>query len=305
MSDGRTDPGSGAASARYPGTFMLAFREALDSLHWRFQRWRGHLVECVDEKGDEHVIGLENIYRHCRKQPRADWPGMIAEFLRTVGAADDPETIPEDLTTVADRLMVRVGPRFQLGGDAKVWSQPLGETGLHANLVIDFPDRMAYVTEELVADSGRRGEEWLERALANLRDKAPADCLEPIDELSGLRMGNVGDSYDSSRSLILDTLLPESTVDGCFVALPGRDQLFVLPVTGQSIGEVHLLKLLTTKSYQSAPYAISDEVFWVRKGIWHLFSIKVQGKQVTIEPPPEFLEVLDRLNPDADHEALA
>ena len=284
---------------------MLAFREALATLGWQFQRWQGDLVQCADESGDEHTIGLENIYRRCRREPRKEWPAVVAEFLKAVGAADDPKSVPENLAAVADRLLVRIGPPLHVGGDAKVWSRQLGDTGLFANLVIDFPDRMAYVTEELVTNSGRPGTEWLDRALANLRDKSPPDCLKVIDDDTGLHASNAGDSYDSSRALILDTLLPEFAADGCFAALPSRDQLFVLPVNRAAMAHVHLLKVVALKEYQSTPYAISDEVFWVRGGVWQLFPIKIEGKQVTIEPPPDFIEVLERLNPTGDDEALA
>ena len=47
-------------------------------------------------------------------------------------------------------------------------AKALFDTGLCVNLVIDYPNRMFYVTEKLVAESARSGNAWLQQALANL-----------------------------------------------------------------------------------------------------------------------------------------
>src|SRR4051812_29207279 len=108
-SRGRSHPGLGSSSPRYPGTFLLAFREAVAGLGWQVRKWMGHLVECADPEGREHVVGLENLYRRARQHDRATWPSVITEFLQTVTAGNDTETMPNELATVADRLLVRLG----------------------------------------------------------------------------------------------------------------------------------------------------------------------------------------------------
>ena len=293
----RSDPGQGSGPPRYPGTFLLAFREAAAGMGWQVRRWKGVLVECVDDEGHDHLVGLENLFRRARQAQREGWPALITEFLKTVGTIDPGENLPEELAAVADRLLVRLGPPMKaLPGDASVWSQPLEDTGLAVNLVVDYPNRMAYVTEDLVENSGRPGGEWLATALDNLQARTPAEAFEVVDQDTGLRICSVADAYDSSRALLLDRLLPETSADGCFVSLPGRDSLFLLPVGPKALTQVHLLKVLAEKNYQNAPYPISDEVFWVRGGVWRRFPIRVQSERITVEPPPEFLEVLGRLS---------
>jgi hypothetical protein len=71
-----------------------------------------------------------------------------------------------------------------------------------------------------------------------------------------------------------------------------------MPVTGSALGYVPLLKSIAEHSYRTAPYAIADEVFWIRAGCWHRFPIELQGEKVTAEPPPEFLEILDSIEDD-------
>jgi hypothetical protein len=300
-SHNRSDPGQGSGPPRYPGTFLLAFREAARRLNWEVRRWLGPAVECVDAHGREQVVGLENLYRRARSEERSTWPELIAEFLSSVPSEQfEP---PSDLEAVADRLMVRVGGPLLAESPGKVggltvWAQPLVEPNLVLNLVIDYPQSMSYVTADMVANSGRPGQDWVERAVANLTARTPTDCLTIVDADSGLRQCTVGDAYDSSRALLLDTLLPESAADGTLVALPGRDHLLVLPVNAVGLAHVPMLKALAEKFHKTTPYAISGDVFWVRRGSWFAFGIDLQSDRVTVEPPPEFLEVLQRLAPE-------
>jgi hypothetical protein len=296
---GRSDPGHGSGPARYPGTFLLAFREAARELKWEVRRWLGAAVECADAEGREHQVGLENLYRRARRVDRAEWPALIVDFLRTAGSIQEDDGLPTDLAAVAEQLLVRLGqPPRSLPDDAKVWTQMLDATGLCLNLVVDYPNRMFYVTEKLVSESGRPGSAWLEQALANLRARTPEDCFEVVFEESGMLSCNVSDAYDSSRALLLHMLMPDTPADGCFVALPGRDHLLVQPVTLDGLTNVHLLKVLADKNYRSTPYPISDQVFWVRDGVWRVFPIEIQGEKVTVQPPEEFVEILRRLVPD-------
>jgi hypothetical protein len=277
---------------------MLAVREAIADLNWRVSRWLGDTIECLDAEGREHVVGLENVYRRARRLPREEWPGLIAEFLASVQVAEQAENQPAELAAVADQLLVRLGRPFTaLPNGTRVWSQALAGTDFGVNLVIDFPRSMSYVTEQLVQDSGRTGDEWLERALANLRARTPADCFQEIHEESGMLLCGVADAYDASRALILDALLPESAALGWFIALPGRDELLILPVTPRAFPHVHLLKILALKNFKSAPYPISEEVFWIQEGVWRHFPIEVGAQEISIRPPKEFLPLLEQLSP--------
>ncbi|MBY0521870.1 MAG: hypothetical protein K2R98_00640 [Gemmataceae bacterium] len=297
----RSDPGFGSGPPRYPGTFLLAFREAIGGLGWQAKRWLGNAVECVDAEGSQQVVGLENLFRRARRVERNEWKDLITEFLRQVNVTEQKDDLPTDLATVADQLLVRLGKPLQsLPDEARVWAQPLDGTDLVLTLVIDYPQRMIYVTEKLIADSGKEGAVWLDQALANLRARSEDDSLEVVHEESGMLLCNVGDAYDSSRAMILDTLLPEVGPEGYFVAIPSRDQLMVLPVRKDSLPFIHVMKLLVEKDFKTAPYPISDDVFWVRDGNWRLFGIDVQGQKVTLQPPEDFMEVLEEFLPDAE-----
>jgi hypothetical protein len=290
----RSNPGHGSNPPLYPGSFLLAFREALAGQNWQALRWLGHAVVCRTADGHEHTVGLDNLYRRARQAPREDWPALIADFLRTVGSVTLESGIPDDLNAAAGQLLPRIGRPFSQG-ELKVWSQPLGDTGLFVTLVVDYPDRMTYVSEDLVARSGQPGETWLGRALDNLQTRTPADWCHVLDEDTGVLVAVVGDAYDSSRVLLLDRLLPETAAAGCFVAPIGRDRTFLLPVSLESLECVHLLKVLADKDYHNIPYPITDQVLWAHGATWRRFPIELNGDEATATPPAELVELLNRL----------
>jgi hypothetical protein len=79
----RSHPVSGESQPRYPGTFLLAVREALASQGWVIRSWLGNAIKCVDSIGREQVIGLENLFRRARQVDRAQWPELVVDFLQT------------------------------------------------------------------------------------------------------------------------------------------------------------------------------------------------------------------------------
>jgi len=280
---------------------MLAFREALAEMKWQAKRWLGDAVECLDEEGEEHVVGLENLYRRARREERETWPALIADFLRRIHAAEKAAQIDAKLADVADQLMLRIGPSMIAVADKlKVWCRPLEGTSLFVNLVIDQPDTMSYVTEEMMNTSNQPADHWYEHALANLRQRTSPENLEVVHSESGISLCSTGDAYDATRSLLVEMLMPQMPDAGCLVAIPSRDELLVLPLTAEALPHVHLMKLLAEKNYRSAPYSVSDEVYWVRQGHWQAFPMTIRGEEITVRPPDEFLTFFPKPNDDPE-----
>jgi hypothetical protein len=297
----RSDPGQGSRTPHYPGTFLLAFREAAGGLGWQVRRWLGHTVECADAEGQPLTVGVENLYRRARRANRSDWPALITEFLRTVASAGRSANLPTDLAHVAGQLLVRLGPPLSAPSpEGRVWAEPLNDTALSVSLVVDFPDRLCYVTDQLVESSGQPGAVWLRQALANLRARTPPDCFKVVDAESGILVCGVADAYDTSRALLLDDLLPDTRAEGFFVALPGRDELLVLPVSAPALAHVHLLRVLAEKNFRTTPYPISPHVYWIQAETWYDFPIEIQGQNVAIRPPEAFVALLKTLLPEEE-----
>jgi hypothetical protein len=246
----RRNPGHGFGGPRYPGTFLLALREAFGRVNWQPRRWLGDAVECADGTGREQVLALENLYRRVRAVERTTWPEALAEFLAQL-PDEALEDAPANLDDVAERILVRLGPPFSpKSSPVDVWSQTVADSLVVATLVVDYPNSMSYVTSAMIAESGKDGAYWYERALENLRKSTPAGCLVEVHAESGLLQCEVGDAYDSSRALILDDLLPAHADDGYFVAVPGRDHLLVLGVAAPTLAFLPWLRSVAIRTHR-------------------------------------------------------
>jgi hypothetical protein len=71
-----------------------------------------------------------------------------------------------------------------------------------------------------------------------------------------------------------------------------------MPVTSSALQFLPMLKVVAKKNFQNAPYPITDEVFWIHQGQWRLFGITVQNNEATVQPPAEFLPLLEQLLPE-------
>src|SRR5260370_8572092 len=115
-----------------------------------------------------------------------------------------------------------------------------------------------------------------------------------------MRQAGAGAATVSSRVLLLEALWPAHRADGSVAPLPGREELLVLPVTATGVAHVPLLKALAEKNFQTAPYPITDQVFWLHGGVWRPFPIEIRGDRVTLQPPAEFTAALPLLVPEND-----
>src|SRR5919201_2624706 len=174
-------------SPEFPPAFVRAVNAAIRRMGWRVQSWQSDGVECLDEGGEKASFGLDNLYRRVKDLERAEWADAIAEHLRRVSAALREKPSETDLNEVADRLLLRVGKPFGAGlPGPHPWSHALEGTDLVVNVVIDYPETMAYVTAEMIGRSGKPGGHWLEVALDNLRQMTTPDQLDLIDEETGI-----------------------------------------------------------------------------------------------------------------------
>jgi hypothetical protein len=288
-------PGSGTPSAM-PGGFRAAITSELSGMGYSVVGWEPDGVNVIaPDRDGEQFIGLSNLYRRAKGAEKAEWPSMIRDFLGHVTGAITTTHIPDDLTTVASRLRPRLGKPFTREGKAHPWGIPLSETGLEINLVIDFPHTMAYVTDDMLAKTGKAGEDLLDLALANLRRETPPDFFDRVSDELDIYVGHSGDGYDSARALLIDDLLPDSPA-GFWVVIPTREEIAVWPVSFGALEKIHVIKMFAQDNFREHAYPVTDEVFWLWQGTWYPFEITIEEKNVTVSPPDEFLEVLKELD---------
>lgn len=242
--------------------------------------------------GDEQYIGLANLHRRANAVDRSEWPELIRGFLQRLASAKS-QNIPDDISTVADRIRPRLGRPFDRT-QPHPWGIPLPGTGLEITLVIDFPHTMAYVTDDMLKKSRKKGEDLLDIALENLRSATPADYFERASDELDIYLGSLGDAYDATRALLVEELMPDSPA-GFWVAIPSREELVVWPVTFAALERVHVLKLFAEENHREHAYPITDEVFWVWNGTWYHFGITLKDNDLVIDAPDPFGEALQEL----------
>ena len=242
--------------------------------------------------GDGQYIGLANLYRRAKADDPATWPELVHGFLDRLSHTK-AQDIPTDLATVADKLRPRLGQPFDRD-QAHPWGIPLPGTGLEITLVIDFPQTMAFVTDDMLKKSRKKGEDLLDFALENLRAATPGDYFERASDELDIYLGHAGDGYDAARALMVEELMPESPA-GFWVAIPSREELAVWPVSFAALGRVHVLKMFAEENFRAHAYPVSDEVFWVWHGTWYRFGISLKGDDVVIDAPDPFGAALREL----------
>ena len=298
--DAAFDNPGGETPVGLPSGFRAAVTHALADLGYSVGSWEPDGVNVVAPASEgAQYIGLSNLYRRAKAAEKVEWPAMIREFLGHLTGAIGGTKIPDDLTTVSAQLRPRLGKPFSREGKAHPWGIPLPGTGLEINLVVDFPNTMAYVTEDMLRSTRKAGEDLLDVALANLRADTPGDFFERVSEELDIYVGHTGDGYDAARALLVEDLLPESPA-GFWVAIPTREELAVWPVSFDALSKIHVIKLFAQDNYRDHAYPVTDDVFWVRDGVWHRFDIRVDEKEVTVSPPDEFLTVLRQLQSDGE-----
>jgi hypothetical protein len=280
-------------SSSLPAPFCAIVAAQLRASGYTVASWESTGVNVLPPNAcEEQYIGLANLYRRARAANVAEWPQMIREFLVHLTNVTTAQSIPDDLTSIADRLRPRIGRPFDRS-NAHPWGIPLPGTELEITLVIDFPHTMAFVTEQMLKKSRKRGEDLLEVALENLRIATPEDFFERASPEHDIYLGHTGDGYDASRALIVEELLPESPA-GFWVAVPTREELAVWPVSFTAMQHIHGLHLFATENYREHAYPISEDVYWVWHGTWHSFITSHNGESV-IDPPDLFIEALREL----------
>lgn len=280
----------------FPSDFRDAVTEQLTSTGFAVIDWEAAGVNVRPAVGgDGQYIGLANLHRRAKAADRREWADMIRGFLdRLTGAK--AQDIPTDLGTVTARLRPRLGRPFDRG-QAHPWGIALPGTGLEITLVIDFPQTMAFVTDEMLKKSRKKGEDLLDVALENLLAATPDDYFERASDELDIYVGHAGDGYDAARALMVEELMPDSPA-GFWVAIPSREELAVWPVSFPALGRIHVLKMFAEENYREHAYPVSDEVFWVWRGVWYRFGVSLKGEDLVIDAPEPFGEALHELEGD-------
>jgi hypothetical protein len=278
----------------YPFEFRALVVRELEAHGLGLKEWREDGLDIERPDGQQQYVGLANLYRRVITHPAEMSERLVREFFANAHIADLPElnAIPDKLDDAADQVRARISPPY---GDAEhaPWSVPLdGADDLAVSLVLDFPTMMAFVTRAMADATDTPMDEWVRRGIDNLKSTAPEGWLQLAHADEQIWIGHANDSYDAARALILCDAT-ESDELGWMVAIPARDWLFARKVDQEGLQFFHLLKVGAERAFAEQPYPISDQVYWVRPGNrWVRFPMVIDGNQVTVSPPQEFIDAL-------------
>ena len=281
--------------APFPDDFRAAVTEQLTAAGFTVIDWETTGVNVRPATGGEaQYIGLANLHRRAKAAAPAEWPAMVRAFLEHRAELLKAPAIPDDLSTITDRLRPRLGRPCDRTDKTPPWGIPLPGTGLEINLVVDCPHGMVYVTGPMLARSRKKGEDLLDVALENLRSRDAGRLLRA-------RLRRVGHLHRARGrrvrrgAALFDRRTDAGRAGG--VLGGGSESRGVGRVAGvvPGAGRVHVLKMFADENFREHAYPVSDDVFWVWHGTWYRFGIALEGEELVIDAPDPFGEALREL----------
>ena len=221
-------------------TMKLVAEDALKELRSRgitIQRADSSAGEIdIEQEGSTTRISLGNLFHEYENTPRGARAALVKRFI---GGLSTP---PLKLATYAEAREVlmpvmRDAATFsishlalvQLGGaDAPRTPRKHLVADISVALVCDMPGSMAYVSQAQLDSWDVTFDAALEDALQNLRKLPEHGGWKDLD--GGVRSGEWGDGYDSSRILLPD-LLYRAGAKAPVVLVPFRDALLMTEAT--------------------------------------------------------------------------
>lgn len=252
---------------------------------------------------EEAVFGLSNLAGSVIGVPEADWPDIIAahlDLVLSVGSTDD-NGVSDDWDDARGQLRIRMkGADEATQVPSLVYEQISFD--LYALVVVDFPDRVLTVNEELVETWGVTTAEVLAEARANtltwMRDEG--DFVTETVELDSGDVELSGTTFfGGSAALFMDELVPQDAGYGAFVSVPVGDLVMLHVIEDSSAGTVlQDMFVLAGLVWADGPGSVTPEIYWWHDGeMEHLEIMEIPDVGVAL-PLEQLGGLLDAL-PDA------
>lgn len=218
----------------------------------------------------ENIVNPDNIHAVLRSiDDGAEREQALNDFLSTIAASMTAEPLdPENLPL--DRILpvVRHESFAQGTAAADLYSEPfVGDMILI--YAIDYPDRVAYVTNPNLSGAGLSGAELASIADSNF--EAKLDVLR--FDSNGISFMAVIDGFYES-SLVLDTTFWADTSaqfgDDIVMIVPNRDLLVFVPAS--EADEVAFLNGLRQNALANGTHQLSELMYIWQGGAWQVYT---------------------------------
>jgi hypothetical protein len=276
-----------------PAEFAL-FR---DQLHHALMPYGGYELGdgFVTVSGRTPQYGLTNLLQEWSLVEHPERAGLIEVHFRNLFHAEDSEPL------AAEELFALIRPRLWSSETVNSVAFPLITRGvaddLDAMLCVDLPTSVINLKPEQADAMGRSIDELWEIAIGQIDDGLPVG-REAVG--SGLE-AFFGDSFFvASRLLDLDRFAGPLPPAGALVAVPHRHALIVHPIqTLEVVPALNQLIQVADGMHRQGPGSIVPHVYWwQREQPLVRIPATVDESSVSVAPPDEFVQLLNRLPGD-------
>jgi hypothetical protein len=184
--------------------------------------------------------------------------------------------------------------RFMVTARPGACSRELVRGHLYLTVAQEREGSLVELSDEETAGVGR--EQLIPLAMSMLRQSTARADVRPVNALPGLHLLVAPDGHAASRMVLLPELLSGEASGGVIVAVPASDKLLIVPV--QDTGAIESLEYLASalsRAVETAARPLSDQLFWFDGKRWVPITVKYDESQITVLPPPAFVDEIRRL----------
>lgn len=249
-------------------------------------------------------MGLLNLAQLCRLKPEQEWHNTIRlhfdNLMNATGTERAFSSKAHDFAFAKDHIAVRVYPAEYINAikDGLIIGRSITD-GLYAMLVFDLPDSIVGVRPEQTIQWNMTNQELFELGLDNIRNKYR---FRPTPQLlDGVSFHLLMEDHHYAPNILFDLEKMDAlkTDYGILVGVPNRHAVLIHPV-----GDVKVMQAINRMipaihgMYKDGPGSISEKLYWLRNGKFIPLPYTIDARNITLDPPESFLNILAFLSGD-------
>jgi hypothetical protein len=238
--------------------------------------------------------GLSNLGQSCAAAQPAEWAGLIARHFDAILAVQRDEEL--SLAEAAERVMIRLWDERDLPPNVP-WVGRDDIPGIRTVLCIDAEKSIRSVKREELDAWGVEAAELFMQALVNLRERIHPQ-VESLEPECPVRVISSEDGfYGGSLTVELERFSKHFGRYGAIVSIPTRAAVLLAPFNDTGvIQSIQEMIAMTAGLYRDGPGSVSPRVYWYYRKRWREIPYDM-GDRLEVNPPPELVEVLNRVAP--------
>ena len=246
-------------------------------------------------------FGLGNLRQICAQMPNERYLAIVTGHFDALVSAykfeKEFDANSADFEKIREFIGARLYHRDSIGmvGEAAVLGQHIGESVVEV-LVFDLPQSVRNVQAKFLDTWGKSRETLFALGRQNIRAKYATD-LKPIAvEDMEFHFAQGDHFFVPNIVLHLEEYPHLIGTHGTLLAMPHRHTTMLYPIENdQLMAMMHRLIPAAHGMNSEGPGAVSPHLYWYSKGVFHEITIEQVDQQLSVTPPPEFVELLNEL----------